>query len=391
MWFATTAASAVVPSILLVWYFHSRDLRPEPRRVVWATFGLGVLSIVPVLLVALPLGRALEGLPAPPIVAGTAEAFLLAAAPEEFFKFTVLYLFAARREAFDEPMDGIVYGVTASLGFATLENILYTIEGGLSAAVLRAFTAVPGHAFCGAIMGYFVGRARFGRPEDRSRLLRAALLWPIVLHGLYDAPLMTLKRWAPADPPDPADAAGLLALASVTLAVLIVECVWAIRLTCRMRREQREEIAAEAARAAKAPAASSGEAAPAPGAPVPREVPEEPLPTEWADPVAASIEMIRPRRSLAWSLVAGGGALATAGGLVVLSIAAAFAGGTVESEKAASVLVGTIIMGVLPLALGILLFVLGLRRLPGRVRRSAAPALASRISPAGPCRPTTDG
>jgi len=36
-------ASAVIPSLLLMWYFHARDLFREPAKVLWATFGLGVL------------------------------------------------------------------------------------------------------------------------------------------------------------------------------------------------------------------------------------------------------------------------------------------------------------------------------------------------------------
>ena len=56
---------------------------------------------------------------------------------------------------FDELMDGIVYGAVASLGFATLENIMYCIDGGLSVVAIRALTAVPAHASFGAIMGYY--------------------------------------------------------------------------------------------------------------------------------------------------------------------------------------------------------------------------------------------
>jgi RsiW-degrading membrane proteinase PrsW (M82 family) len=118
-----TIVLALVSSALLAWYFHSRDLRPEPARAIWATFGLGVVIIAPVLLVDWPIVGLLERLGLRPELGGTADAFLVAAIPEEFFKFVVLWFFASRRRWFDEPMDGIVYGVIASLGFATLENI----------------------------------------------------------------------------------------------------------------------------------------------------------------------------------------------------------------------------------------------------------------------------
>ena len=52
--------------------------------------------------------------------------FFLSAAPvEEVLKFTVLYSLVYKMKDFNEPIDGIVYGVTVSLGFATLENIYY--------------------------------------------------------------------------------------------------------------------------------------------------------------------------------------------------------------------------------------------------------------------------
>ena len=65
MMMAQPVTLAIVPALLLLWYFHSRDAYPEPPRVVWATFFLGVLSIPGVLLVVLPAGHLLDGLKSP--------------------------------------------------------------------------------------------------------------------------------------------------------------------------------------------------------------------------------------------------------------------------------------------------------------------------------------
>ena len=164
---AFVAVSALVPSLLLMWYFHRRDAFPEPQGVLWTTFGLGVVITVPVIAVVLVLDRVAEAL-TDPFAYGFASAFLGAAIPEELFKLLVLWFYAARHLQFDEPMDGIVYGVAASLGFATLENVLYVAEGGVPVAILRALTAVPGHAFLGAIMGFCVGQARFDEGRRRA-------------------------------------------------------------------------------------------------------------------------------------------------------------------------------------------------------------------------------
>ena len=111
-----TAVSAIVPSLLLVWFFTSRDVHPEPSRVLWATFGLGVLSIVPTLIVALPVDFVLSAtLADSPLILGVSEAFFTAAIPEELFKLSVLWLYIRKHPAFDEPMERTD---SASVGFA---------------------------------------------------------------------------------------------------------------------------------------------------------------------------------------------------------------------------------------------------------------------------------
>ncbi|WNG55265.1 PrsW family intramembrane metalloprotease [Archangium gephyra] len=184
--------SAVVPSLLLLWYVYARDRNPEPRGLLLKTFLMGAAICVPVVPMAIwleSLGRQWET-----DVWSTAlvRAFLGAAIPEELFKYLVLRWYVWNKPAFDEPLDGVVYGATASLGFATLENILYVGDGGLGVAVLRALTAVPQHGFTGVVMGAFLGRARFAQDEaQRFGLLASGLGWAILLHGAYDAFLMT--------------------------------------------------------------------------------------------------------------------------------------------------------------------------------------------------------
>jgi RsiW-degrading membrane proteinase PrsW (M82 family) len=234
---AITIPAALLPSLLLLWYFTSRDVFPEPRGALIKTFFLGCLAVLPVVLVGVPvlllfvqpLARV------NPLAAAVSAAFLTAAVPEEFFKFVVVAYWCARQPEFDEPMDGIVYGVTASLGFATLENILYVSGGGLEMALGRAFTAVPCHAFLGAIMGYYVGQARF-RPERRRALLATGLGVAMLLHGLYDAPLLVLQFGGEALlNAHPLFTVGLVAFA---FGLLLFMGLWTIALVRRLRHEQ---------------------------------------------------------------------------------------------------------------------------------------------------------
>lgn len=112
-------------------------------------------------------------------------AFVVVAGSEELVKFLAVYIYPFKRNAFNEPVDGIVYSVMASMGFATLENILYVFELGIGTGLLRMFTAVPAHAAFGVVMGYYMGLAKFDK-ENRTKLLAKGLLFAILLHGAYD-------------------------------------------------------------------------------------------------------------------------------------------------------------------------------------------------------------
>ena len=119
-----SAGAAILPSVILLYYFYKRDLHPEPRHVIAVTFFLGICTAIPVLVVGYP-GKWLADRLNDPYLAGLVMAFAGAAIPEELFKFLVVTRYAARHRAFDEPMDGIIYMTAAGIGFATAENIRY--------------------------------------------------------------------------------------------------------------------------------------------------------------------------------------------------------------------------------------------------------------------------
>ena len=109
---------------------------------------------------------------------------------EEGGKYFALKRITWRSREFDYVFDGIVYAVVASLGFATIENVLYLLDGNLSTAIMRAVFSVPGHAIYGVFMGSFYGLAkRFdstGHPRKCRANLRHALWVPVLIHGFYD-------------------------------------------------------------------------------------------------------------------------------------------------------------------------------------------------------------
>ncbi|MDB4944143.1 MAG: hypothetical protein JWP97_3677 [Labilithrix sp.] len=194
---ALQAACYVVPVLLsIAWLVFIRRFdraHPEPLWLVGLTFALGGLATIPAGLLELLLASLSPWLD-PRVVTFGGQLFAL---PVAAVVFTVVVglseegakmlgtLVAVRRPEFDEPIDGVVYGIVSSLGFAAAENIRYFALTRLSAPIViaRCFMSVPAHMFFGAIWGYALGaRLVTGRPRVLLFLLAAA-----GCHGLFDA------------------------------------------------------------------------------------------------------------------------------------------------------------------------------------------------------------
>lgn len=211
-------AIAVGPPIASAVWFYRRDRDREPLGAVVRAFLAGVLVVVAVLVAVGPLAQARVEF-GHPWLDGAYSAFALAAIPEELAK----YLFLRRHirsHHCDEPMDGLLYGALVSLGFAAAENVLYVIQCGFLNGVFRAFTAVPMHASCGALMGLALARAKL-HGAGPGRGLLPALVVPIAVHGLYDWPLLSAHDHATVGHED-AFAAFAISLAVLVWSVLRV-------------------------------------------------------------------------------------------------------------------------------------------------------------------------
>lgn len=180
---------AFAPSIYLGVVLYGKDKYDrEPKKVLLIAFLLGCLSIFPAVILE-TIGQNLGFSPSPNIVITLIHAFIVVGFSEELSKFVMIRLHAFRHNAFNEPFDGIIYATFVSLGFATIENVLYVAKGGFSVAIMRMFTAVPAHYAFGVIMGYYMGKAKF---ETGKRLLNLAkgLFFATFMHGAYDFFLM---------------------------------------------------------------------------------------------------------------------------------------------------------------------------------------------------------
>ncbi|MCP4312636.1 MAG: PrsW family intramembrane metalloprotease [Bacteroidetes bacterium] len=185
--------TAIAPVFIIAFYIYFRDkYEKEPLGLLAKALAAGMITVIPILFVE----RFLMGVMPEMGKVGNAayQAFLVAGTTEEVFKYLALYLLIWKSPKFNEQFDGIVYAVFVSLGFATVENIMYVMEGGFQTAAVRALTAVPAHAIFGITMGYYFGIARRYSELRKGNLLRAVWV-PILLHGIYDFILMVEISW----------------------------------------------------------------------------------------------------------------------------------------------------------------------------------------------------
>ena len=179
---------AIAPALILVRYFYKLDLKkPEPKGLVTKIFFLGVIFTIPASILEMFVDELFKLLVQSKILTAFLQAFIMAALIEEIIKLFIVKKFAYNTVHFDEEVDGIVYAIVASLGFACMENLIYVIDGGYTIAFARAFSAVPLHALSSGIMGYYIGKAKFAPDKKKENALILKGLWfAILIHGSYN-------------------------------------------------------------------------------------------------------------------------------------------------------------------------------------------------------------
>jgi RsiW-degrading membrane proteinase PrsW (M82 family) len=177
---------ALAPVLAIVIYIYLKDKYDrEPKRLLIYNFILGAfVSIIITSILYIVLDAVFPLTNKRSIVKQFIRAFFIVGLVEEFSKYIVVRYYAQPKKEFSEPFDGIMYSVMVSMGFAATENIFYVLDGGLTTAVLRAFTAIPAHATFGILMGYFMGKAKFAK--NRAQLNLAGLFLAVLFHGAYD-------------------------------------------------------------------------------------------------------------------------------------------------------------------------------------------------------------
>lgn len=183
----------------LAWLFIIRRydrLEPEPMKaLLYAGFLGGLAAIVPAallntlvsLFLNVKIGVMDEN------AAGIWIFYSFVGFNEEIWKALAAALLMRNNREFNEPIDGMIYALTISLGFAAFENVDYILTHGLGILISRSLLSVPAHLAFGAIWGYGLTKAKFLVPGHKY----AATMAPFVIcsglaHAAFDILLVTL-------------------------------------------------------------------------------------------------------------------------------------------------------------------------------------------------------
>jgi RsiW-degrading membrane proteinase PrsW (M82 family) len=197
--------AAVAPALLILWLVIAAGERPGPATKVWAAFLLGAASVSLLGVVRAPFAS-MSVVFQNPWLAQALHSVFGVALPEETVKILVIVAVSARRRPFADPMDTVIYGAAAGLGFAAYENLAYLVQHAdmwRSLAALRSVLTVPFHGALGIIAGAYLALARAGTALGAHRHHRdwarissrlMILLGPLALHAGFDFPLLTLQQ-----------------------------------------------------------------------------------------------------------------------------------------------------------------------------------------------------
>jgi len=208
--FTVAILGGYLPTLIWLWFFLKVDrANPEPKRVIIGSFVFGSLAA----LFAIPF----QGFVVKTVFFAPVIVIILLSSVEEIVKYYSVRWSAIKDVENNEPLDPLIYIITAALGFAAMENTLYLINY-LNNFDLFTSALERGKRFFGATLLHttssaFVGLARalsYYKPGIKGIATIVGLLLAIAFHSGFNY-LVT------SDPPEI-----LLAFSSVWLTLFIV-------------------------------------------------------------------------------------------------------------------------------------------------------------------------
>ncbi len=202
-----SVVGGLFPALLWLWFWLREDRKnPEPRKILFLTFVGGMIAVIPTIILQLSLEWISKdiwgGVLTPAILAVISFPVIANASIEEVNKFIACYLSALRTKENNEPIDPVIYMITAALGFAAVENSLFIVSSYLGAPVGKEFVtgAIIGnirfigasllHVAASATIGIFMGLSFYKNRKVKVMFVLAGLITASALHSYFNFLIM---------------------------------------------------------------------------------------------------------------------------------------------------------------------------------------------------------
>ncbi|MBI2054657.1 MAG: PrsW family intramembrane metalloprotease [Candidatus Sungbacteria bacterium] len=216
------AALAFAPPIIWLLIYLREDKHREPPYLLILTFIGGTASALAALFIQQFLLAGLDRTRDFVVI------FASIALIEEYVKYLVVKLLVLRRADFNEPVDAMIYMVTAGMGFAAMENLLFlwiqtynpslligaNLVAGAQLSAARFIGANLLHALSSAVVGYFLAKAWF-HPQ-RKHFVALGILLASILHASFNYLIILRDKL-------PGSLAYLMALLFIGLIVVLID------------------------------------------------------------------------------------------------------------------------------------------------------------------------
>ncbi len=177
----------ILPALVWLLFWLREDYRhPEPRRLLLKTFLFGMLAV----LLVIPFQKGVQAF-SPTLTVGALFAWALL---EELFKLGAAYFGGLHSQEDNEPLDPLIYIITAALGFVAVENTMFLIGPLIGEnQILESFVITGNLRFVGASLLHVVSSGVIGvylsisfYKARRSTYIIFGFLAAILIHTAFN-------------------------------------------------------------------------------------------------------------------------------------------------------------------------------------------------------------
>lgn len=191
----------ILPAVIWLFFWLKEDgTHPEPNKLLIKAFFYGMIAV--------PISFLLEQVVNIFLLGGSLDptsaiqnsfyagifTLILWALIEEGTKYFAAYKSGLSNRSNDEPLDPVIYLITAALGFAALENTFFIftplMDGSFSNAILTSNLRFVGatllHVTSSAIIGIFIAFSYFKSKTIKNIYLITGIIVSVALHSIFN-------------------------------------------------------------------------------------------------------------------------------------------------------------------------------------------------------------